>query len=44
FSQRLLGSLQVDISKTKELLAWHPPLNVDEALKETARHFLDSKE
>ncbi|HEK1241784.1 UDP-glucose 4-epimerase family protein [Pseudomonas aeruginosa] len=44
FSQRLLGSLQVDISKTKGLLAWHPPLNVDEALKETARHFLDSKE
>ncbi|ASL43330.1 N-acetyl-alpha-D-glucosaminyl-diphospho-ditrans,octacis-undecaprenol 4-epimerase [Burkholderia sp. AD24] len=35
-AQRLCGSLQVDISKTKELLAWHPPLSVDEGLRQAA--------
>lgn len=32
-AQRLLGSLQVDISQTCELLAWRPPYSVDEGLK-----------
>lgn len=32
-AQRLLGSLQVDISKTRELLDWRPPVSVDEGLK-----------
>ncbi len=40
FAQRLCGSLQVDISKTRELLGWSPPVSVDEALHKTARHFL----
>jgi UDP-glucose 4-epimerase len=40
-SQRLCGSLQVDISKTRELLGWAPPLSVDAALRKTAEHFLD---
>lgn len=31
-AQRLFGSLQVDISKTKELLNWTPPISVDEGL------------
>lgn len=31
--QRLLGSLQVDISSTRERLGWTPPLSVDEGLK-----------
>lgn len=39
-SQRLCGSLQVDISKTRELLGWAPPVAVDEALCRTAAHFL----
>ena len=39
-AERLCGSLQVDISKTRELLGWTPPVSVDEALKQTARHFL----
>jgi len=30
----------VDINKTRELLGWLPPISVDEALKQTARHFL----
>ena len=32
-AQRLLGSLQVDISKTCELLDWKPPYTVQEGLK-----------
>lgn len=40
-AQRLCGSLQVDISKTRELLSWTPPVSVDEALRKTAKHFLE---
>lgn len=32
-AQRLLGSLQVDVSKTRELLDWTPPYKVDEGLR-----------
>lgn len=32
-ASRLLGNLQVDISKTKDLLDWHPPISVDEGLR-----------
>jgi len=32
-AQRLCGSLQVDISKTRKLLAWNPPFSVDEGLR-----------
>lgn len=42
-SQRLCGSLQVDIGKTRELLNWTPPLSVDEALLSTAKHFLEQQ-
>lgn len=38
--QRLCGSLQVDISKTREFLGWTPPVTVDQALKKTAEYFL----
>jgi len=38
---RLCGSLQVDISATRTLLGWSPPLGVDDALRQTARHFLE---
>lgn len=31
--QSLCGSLQVDMSKTRELLGWCPPIGVDEGLK-----------
>lgn len=37
-AQRLLGSLQVDISKTRDVLGWQPPLSVDEGLKKMAEH------
>ena len=32
-ARRLLGSLQVDISKARDLLGWEPPLSVDEGLR-----------
>ncbi len=31
-AQRLCGSLQVDISKSRKLLGWNPPVSVDEGL------------
>ncbi|KTC19628.1 NAD-dependent dehydratase [Pseudomonas marginalis ICMP 9505] len=42
-SQRLLGSLQVDIAKTKAVLQWQPPVSVDAALRATALHYLERK-
>ena len=41
-SQRLCGSLQVDISKTKELLNWQPPNSSAESMKKTANAFLEN--
>lgn len=32
-AQRLCGSLQVDITKTRRLLGWNPPLTLDQGLK-----------
>lgn len=32
-AQRLLGSLQVDISKARDLLGWEPPITVEEGLR-----------
>ncbi|MCK7546995.1 UDP-glucose 4-epimerase family protein [Marinobacter koreensis] len=32
-AQRLVGSLQVDISKTRDVLDWKPPISVDEGLR-----------
>lgn len=37
--QRLCGSLQVNISQTRQLLGWQPPMSVDEALRRTAEGF-----
>lgn len=34
--QSLCGSLQVDMSRTRELLGWCPPIGVDEGLKRAA--------
>lgn len=35
-AQRLCGSLQVDIEKTRRLLGWRPPLTLDQGLKRAA--------
>lgn len=42
-ADRILGSLQVDISKNRQLLGWIPPVTLDQALALTAQHFLDSR-
>lgn len=39
-AQRLCESLQVDISKARNLLGWNPPISVDEGLRRTAQYFL----
>ena len=36
FALRLLGSLQVDISKARRLLGWSPPVSLDEGLRRAA--------
>ena len=36
-AQRLCGSLQVDISKSRTLLGWNPPVSVDEGLRRTVK-------
>ncbi len=38
-AQRLCGSLQIDISKTREVLGWTPPISVDEGLRRAAAGF-----
>ncbi|GAB1152054.1 MAG: SDR family oxidoreductase [Shewanella algae] len=40
---RLLGSLQVDITHTKDTLGWIPPQTLEEGFKETAEAFLLNK-
>lgn len=40
-SQRICGSLQVNIDKTRERLKWTPPVTVNKALALTAAHFLE---
>ena len=42
-TQRLCGNLQVDISKTRNLLGWTPPVSVDEALRQTAQAYLQNQ-
>jgi nucleoside-diphosphate-sugar epimerase len=40
-AKRLCGSLEVDITATRERLGWTPRVSVDVALTRAARHFLD---
>lgn len=42
-SQRLCGSLHVDISITKELLSWQPPFSISESIKKTVHMFFKSQ-
>lgn len=42
-AQRLCGSLEVDISKTKVLLGWSPPLSVDAGLRKVAEAWLKAE-
>lgn len=40
-AQRLLGSLQVDISKARDLLDWEPPLSLEEGLFKAVKRHVD---
>jgi nucleoside-diphosphate-sugar epimerase len=40
--ERLIGSLQVDWSKTNRILGWYPPLSSENGLARTTRWYLDS--
>lgn len=42
-ANRLMGNLQVDMSKTREVLEWSPPVSVDEGLQKTADWFLSQR-
>lgn len=42
FANRLCGSLQVDISHTKNILSWKPPVSIETALKKTADSYIQS--
>jgi nucleoside-diphosphate-sugar epimerase len=43
-AQRLCGSLQVDISKARDLLGWKPPVTVEGGLREVAEDFVNGPE
>ncbi len=42
-AHRLLSSLQLDVTKTRERLGWKPVVTVDEGLRRTAAHWLASQ-
>jgi nucleoside-diphosphate-sugar epimerase len=42
-TDRLLGSLQVDIGKAKRILGWEPPVSIDNALEKTVAWYLTSE-
>jgi nucleoside-diphosphate-sugar epimerase len=39
-AQRLCGSLQVDIEKSRQLLEWRPPLTLDQGSKNAAEGYV----
>ncbi|AIG05690.1 NAD-dependent epimerase/dehydratase [Pseudomonas fluorescens] len=42
-SQRLCGSLQVDITKARQVLGWQPPLTLEQGLDVTAKHYFSER-
>jgi nucleoside-diphosphate-sugar epimerase len=41
-ARRVLGTLEVDINKTRTLLDWSPPVSVDQGLKRTVDYFMNT--
>ena len=41
--KRLLSSLQVDSSETREVLDWTPSFSLDEGLEKTVKWYLNSR-
>lgn len=42
-AQKLCGSLQVDISKARDMLSWNPPVNVDEGFQKTVDWYMKER-
>ncbi|WP_213939892.1 SDR family oxidoreductase [Pseudomonas sp. dw_612] len=42
-AQRVCGSLQVDISKSRELLGWIPPTTMEKAMRQIAGHYQETQ-
>ena len=42
-AQRICGSLQLDIEKTKALLGWLPKISMDKALLQTVKYYQDNR-
>ncbi|NMY04728.1 SDR family oxidoreductase [Pseudomonas sp. WS 5059] len=42
-SQRLCGSLQVDVTKARQVLGWQPPLTLEQGLAVTAQHYVSER-
>lgn len=42
-AQRLVGSLELDIGKTRNMLGWTPPLSMSEGLQRTAEYWIRSQ-
>lgn len=40
---RLCGTLQMNITKTRQVLGWAPPVSVDEGLRRTAKAYLQQR-
>ena len=43
-AKRLCGTLQVDITKVREVLGWVPPVSVDEGLRQTAEYYMQHQQ
>ncbi|MFF7107642.1 NAD-dependent epimerase/dehydratase family protein [Pseudomonas sichuanensis] len=41
--QQLCGSLRVDIAKARTLLGWQPPVDASQALRDSARQWLENR-
>ena len=39
-AQRLCGSLQIDLSETREVLAWEPVVSVEEGLRSATKGYV----
>ncbi len=42
YARKLLGNLQVDTRKTRELLDWAPIVSMEQELESTSQHYLES--
>ncbi|WP_426203109.1 UDP-glucose 4-epimerase family protein [Pseudomonas sp. TWP3-1] len=42
-AQRLFDSLEVDISRTRTVLGWSPPVSVERAIRRTVAQYLDAQ-